>query len=416
VSPLSSLGPGGALLGADLVAMQVMDDGPAVALFVSLVVAVSLVSALLLPAIFLRLPLRYGVPALALVGPALAIVGSLIGTGAMTLSGHDAWYSVLVAVCTGSAAIVVGFRLARPVARDLDSVAGTVGQVADGDRSARTGIDRKDEIGKLAAAVDEMCRSLARAETEREAADEERRSVVSALSHDLRTPLASLLVSVDALEDGIGDRGTHLRAMRGNVLALEALVGDLFLLARADSGNLALVSERLDLAELVDEAVEAVEPVALVKQVEVGAELDGPLPVLGDHGALGRVLRNLLDNAIRYSPDGGEVVVRAAGGEGGVRIEVSDDGTGFPDSFIPRAFDRFSQADDARSRPGRTGLGLAIARTLVEAHGGSIGVEPGPGGLVRIELPAADGDDGNDAGEAREAAETADPERNPVSS
>jgi signal transduction histidine kinase len=390
----------GALTAPASFAMQVMEEGPAVALFVVLVVAVSLVSALVLPAIFLRLPLKYAVPALALVGPVLAIVGSLIGTGAMTLSGHDAWYAVLVAACTGAAAIFVGLRLARPVARDLDSVAGTVELVAKGDRSARTGIDRRDEIGMLAAAVDEMCRSLARAETERVAADEERRSVVSALSHDLRTPLASLLVSVDALEDGIGDREAHLRAMRGNVLALESLVGDLFLLARADSGSLALSSEELDLAELVDEAVEAVESVALVADVRVKTELDGPVPVLGDHGALGRVLRNLLDNAIRYSPPGGEIVVGAAPTETGVRLEVVDEGTGFPDAFVPRAFDRFSQADDARSRPGRTGLGLAIARTLVEAHGGQIAVEPGPGGLVRVDLPTAD--PGGDAGRQRE--------------
>jgi signal transduction histidine kinase len=81
-------------------------------------------------------------------------------------------------------------------------------------------------------------------------------------------------------------------------------------------------------------------------------------------------------------------------------LEVVDEGTGFPDAFVPRAFDRFSQADDARSRPGRTGLGLAIARTLVEAHGGQIAVEPGPGGLVRVDLPTAD--PGGDAGRQRE--------------
>lgn len=376
----------------DEVAMPVMEDGPSVVLFVALVVAVSVLSAIALPTVFRRLPLKYGVPALALVGPLLGIVGSLIGTGAMTLSGHDIWYALLVAVCTGAAAIVVGLRLARPVARDLDLVVGAVESVADGDRRARTGIERSDEIGKLAAAVDEMSRSLARAEIERAAADEERSSVVSALSHDLRTPLASLLVSVDALEDGVGDPTAHLRAMRGNVLSLEALVRDLFLLARADSGSLALGWEHLDMAELIDEAVEAVDPVASVKDVRVVARLTGPLIVAGDDGALGRVLRNLLDNAIRYSPPGGVVSITDCSDADTVRFDIIDEGSGFPASFITRAFDRFSQADDARSRPGGAGLGLAIAHTLLDAHDGAIQIEPGPGGCVVVELPRSGGE------------------------
>ncbi|MGF1597635.1 MAG: ATP-binding protein [Acidimicrobiales bacterium] len=371
--------------------MPVMDDGPSVALFVVLVAAVSIVAALALPPVLGPLPLRYAVPALALVGPVLGIVGSLIGTGAMTLSGHDIWYVLLVAVASGAAAIVVGLRLARPVARDLDRVAGAVEAVADGDRRARTGIERQDEIGRLAAAVDELSRSLARAEAERAAADEERASVVSALSHDLRTPLASLLVSVDALEDGIGDPAAHLRAMRGNVLALERLVGDLFLLARADSGRLALGREVIDLAELIDEAVEAVEPMASVSDVAVVSLVGGPLEVLGDDHALGRVLRNLLDNAIRHSPTGATVTVDDLSDRRVARVSVVDEGDGFPPSFVSQALDRFSQADDARSRPGGAGLGLAIANTLLAAHDGTITVEAGPGGRVVIEVPRLEG-------------------------
>ncbi len=383
-----------------------MEEGPSVVLFVGVVVAVSIVAALVLPFVFGRLPLRFGVPALALVGPALAVVGSLAGTVAMTLSGHDIWYSLLVALCAGSAATFVGLRLARPVARDLDVVARTVEAVADGDRAARADLDRTDEIGELATAVDDLTRSLARAERERAAADEERRAVVSALSHDLRTPLASLLVSVDALSDGLGEPEQHLGAMRGNILALEALVGDLFLLARADSGSLALCAEPHDLAELVDEAVEAVAPVAAASSITVVAELAGPIPIVGDHRGLGRVFRNLLDNAIRFSPPGGEVriVDRAAAepaseastdtdtaepGEPAAmaRVVVLDEGPGFPETFVARAFERFTQADDARSRPGGAGLGLSIAKTLIEAHGGSISIGPGPGGDVEVALP-----------------------------
>lgn len=397
-----------------LTAMPVMDDGPSVALFVIAVIVVSVVAAVVLPFVMRRLPLRYGVPVLALIGPALAIVASLIGTGAMTLSGRDIWYALLVAACSGAAAIVVGLGLARPIARDLGVIAKTVDAVAQGDRTTRTQIDRDDEIGRLAATVDELNRSLARAETERRAADEERRAVVSALSHDLRTPLASLLVSVDGLADGVGDPDDHLCAIRGNVLALERLVGDLFLLARADSGSLALDYEPLDLAELIDEAVEAVEPLASRKGVQFVSNLDGPIPFDGDDGALGRVLRNLFDNAIRFSPENGVVTVEERSTDDDVRIAVLDEGPGFPESFVDRAFERFTQADDARSSPGGAGLGLAIARTLMEAHTGSISVASRDGGDVTIRLPRPQGyaglevaskpDDGRDRERAKKGA------------
>lgn len=372
-----------------LLGTPMMDDGPSIMLFAVLVFVVSVGSAIVLPPVLKRLSLQRGIPALALVGPVLAIVGSLIGLLAMTLSGHAIWYSLAVSICTGAASIFVGLRLARPMARDLARVADTIEAVADGEQGARTGITGKAEIGKLAGTVDELSRTLARAETERAAAEDERRAVVSALSHDLRTPLASLLVSVEALEDQIGDPSAHLRSMKGNVFALEALIGDLFLLARADSGSLALSMESLDFAELIDEAVEAVTPMAAARNVNVQAELGGKLLVNGDHRALGRVLRNLLDNAIRFSPEGGLVSILDHSEDGVIRIQVVDEGCGFPDSFIPQAFDRFSQADDARSRPGGAGLGLAIARTLLQAHDGAIGIKAGPGGRVRVKLPRA---------------------------
>lgn len=377
-----------------------MEDGPSVVLFVGVVVAVSVAAALILPGAFRRLPLRYGVPALALVGPALAVIGSLVGTLAMTLSGHDIWYSLAVALCAGSAATFVGLRLARPVARDLDRVARTVEAVATGDRAVRADLDRTDEIGHLAATVDALTVTLARAEAERLAADDERRAVVSALSHDLRTPLASLLVSVDALSDGLGDPNVHLQAMRGNIMALERLVEDLFLLARVDSGRLALSAEIHDLAELVDEAVEAVAPMADIDDVVVRAELDGPILIEGDDGGLGRVFRNLLDNAIRFSPPGGTVAIVDRSDRDQARLAFLDEGPGFAESFVPRAFDRFTQADDARSSPGGAGLGLSIAKTVLEAHGGSIRIEPGPGGFVEIELPIGSADSGPGAGSA----------------
>lgn len=368
---------------------DMMDEPASIGLFILLTVGIGVAAASFLPFVFQRLPIRLAIPGLAVIGPLLVVIGSLVGSGAITLSGNDIGYVVLVASITGIAAIIVGWRLSRPLARDLDVISETVGSIADGDRAARTGIERGDEVGALASLVDGLGDSLERAEAERAAADDERGAVVSALSHDLRTPLASLLASVEALEDGVADGPTHIRSMRHNVLALERMVEDLFLLARADSGSLALQTEPLDLAELIDEALEAVAPAAAEREISLMGDLREAIAVDGDDQALGRVLRNLLDNAVRHSPDGSDVRVAAAcdRSEGKVLVEITDDGPGFDPSFVPRALERFSQADSARSRQGGAGLGLAIAHTLVGAHGGSVAVHPGPGGMVSFTLP-----------------------------
>ncbi len=372
-----------------VLAAEMMDEPASIALFILLTVGIGLAAASFLPLVFQRLPIRLAIPGLAVIGPVLVVIGSLVGSGVITLSGNDIGYVVLVASITGIAAIIVGWRLSRPLARDLDVISETVASIATGDRSARTGIERGDEVGELAARVDRLGDSLELAEAERAAADDERGAVVSALSHDLRTPLASLLASVEALEDGVADGPTHIRSMRHNVLALERMVEDLFLLARADSGSLALQTEPLDLAELIDEALEAVAPAAAERRISLAGDLHEAIPVDGDDQALGRVLRNLLDNAVRHSPDGSTVRVAAAcdRGEHKVLVEVLDEGSGFDPDFVPRALERFTQADSARSRQGGAGLGLAIAHTLIAAHGGSVAVHPGPGGRVSFELP-----------------------------
>lgn len=373
--------------------MDMMEDGPSLLLFAGVVAVISVAAVLALPPILNRMGLRRAVPALALIGPVLGLLGALVGGIALAMTGRDVGYSLIISIATGVAATLVGLRLANPMAKDLDVIGSTVERVATGDRSARTGIDRTDEVGNLAAAVDNLTRSLGEAERAREISDEERNAVVSALSHDLRTPLASLLVVIEALQDGLGDPVSHLKAMRGNVLALEHLVEDLFLLARADSGRLALTMEPLDLGELLDGAVEALGPVAAAASVDLRTDLVEPLIVAGDDTALGRVFRNLLDNAIRHSPPGGSVSIRHSKGATRVRVTVSDEGPGFDPEFVSRALERFSQADDARSRQGAAGLGLAIANTLVDAHGGVVEVEPGPGARVTVELPLVSIDD-----------------------
>jgi signal transduction histidine kinase len=176
--------------------------------------------------------------------------------------------------------------------------------------------------------------------------------------------------------------------MSHDVDHLRSLVDDLFLLARIEAGELTLDHEVVDLVELADETVETMTPVARGRHVELRLEAVGRTPVQGGHQALGRVMRNLVDNAIRHAPAHSEVVVRVSNGDA-VVLEVLDDGPGFDSTTLSTAFDRFTRADPSRSRDtGGAGLGLAIARGVIEAHGGEVWATEGPGGRVGFRLPA----------------------------
>jgi signal transduction histidine kinase len=231
-------------------------------------------------------------------------------------------------------------------------------------------------------------------ERERASIDEQRRAMFSSIGHDLRTPLAALRAATEALADGVApEPDRYVRAMQRDVEALTALVDDLFLLARIEGGNLELRREPIDLTELVDEAVEALAPNAASRQVSIELDADGRTAVVGNSTAIGRVVRNLLDNAIHHAPAGSTVRVSVSPGSGpanGPSVRVVDDGPGFSSEFSPHAFEHFTRADPSRNRAtGGAGLGLAIARGLVEAHGGRIWIDGPPGGRVAFELPAA---------------------------
>lgn len=219
--------------------------------------------------------------------------------------------------------------------------------------------------------------------------EEERNDLLSAIGHNLRTPLGSMQAAVEALQDGIAtDPAAYLRGISLDLEHLRDLVDDLFLLTRIDTGRLDLSQTGVDLAELADEAVEAVTPAAATRKVRLRVESPGRVGVAGDPAALSRVLRNLLANARRHSPESGEVNVVLTRNGSYAETTVSDEGAGFPDHLKERAFERFVRDDDSRNREsGGTGLGLAIAKGIVEGHGGTITIEEGPGGPVRFSVP-----------------------------
>lgn len=307
----------------------------------------------------------------------------------MFLSGHDLRL-VLVALGFGVlSGLLVAWSLAGPLLADLGAVGRTARAVAGGSRDARTGVDRPDEVGDVARAMDDLIERLDTAERQRARNELARREFLAATSHDLRTPLTALRGAVEALQDGVADDpDRYLRAMQREVEYLGTLVDDLWLLARIELGELEVHEEPLDLAELADEAVEAIGPVARRRDVDVRLDVHGPVPMIGGQRELGRVLRNLLDNAVRHSPGGAAVTVRVTPGPR-PQVVVSDQGPGFPDEFVGRAFDAFTRADTARMRDGNgAGLGLAIARGFVQAHGGTIRIGEGPGGRVVVQLPS----------------------------
>jgi len=272
--------------------------------------------------------------------------------------------------------------VAKPLTADLAAISLTAKRAGDGDLSARTGVSRKDELGRAAIALDEMIAKL-------QMSKEERRNLLTSIGHDLRTPLSSMQAAVEALQDEVApDPPAYLRGISYDLEHLRHLVDDLFLLSRIDSGRLELSPTGIDLAELADEAVEAVAPAAARRQVRLCVEgPGGRIGVKGDPAALGRVFRNLLTNAVRYSPETTEVRIVLTINGSRAETTVVDQGEGFPDELKDHAFNRFVRADNSRNREsGGTGLGLAIAKGIVEAHGGTITIEPGPGGRVRFSV------------------------------
>ena len=283
--------------------------------------------------------------------------------------------------------LTLALNVAGSVTADLAQIAKTAELVAAGDTSVRTNVSRPDEVGTTARAVDEMVTHLDAAKRQRERDDQGRRDFLAAVGHDLRTPLSGLRAGIEALQDDlVADEAVMLQRLAGNVRTLERLVDDLSILGRVEAGGIVPVA--IDLAELADETVDSLVTIAEASKVQLKVEALEPVMVDADPSAVGRLIRNLVDNAIRYAPAGSAVLVRvSSGGLGGV-VEVADHGPGFDPDFELVAFDRFTTSDPSRSDSG-SGLGLAIAKSVIDAHHGTIGIGEGPGGVVRFELPAA---------------------------
>ncbi len=341
---------------------------------------------------FTRRSLALGVLATSLMAVVIAGLAVSAAAGAMFVNAHDLRLVLVVLGLGVGAGLALALGLVRPLVTDLDTIGETARAVAGGDRSVRTGVDRADELGATAAALDTLIDALATAEHDRERLEQARSRFLAAIGHDLRSPLTVLRSGLEAVEDGVIDDVAGLvPTLLREVDLVGSLVDDLFLLARIESDGLQLRRERLDLSELADEAGEALEHVARRRRVSIDVQAPSDAPVDGDAVALGRVLRNLLDNAVRHAPDGSTVTVTVSvATTSSVVLRVEDEGTGFPIERLDELFVSFVRGEEARTRDGAgAGLGLAIARGLVEAHGGTITASPGPGGHITVEIPGA---------------------------
>ncbi len=286
--------------------------------------------------------LRRQVLAVTLAALAIGAVTAALLARLMVLDSHELARVAGVLGLTAALATVLVVLASVPLGRDVRRLESTVRQIEEGDRTVRTGVERADELGHVAKALDELTARLDALERERASYAAERNAMLSSVGHDLRTPLAALRVAVEALADGVApDPERYVRSMRRDVDALATLVDDFFLLARIESGRLDFHPIPVDLTEVADEAVEALTPVAAAAGVALALDASIRVRVEGNPTALGRVVRNLIDNAIRHAP-AGSVVRVAVASDGRPSIRVLDEGPGFPPGFDDQAFARFT--------------------------------------------------------------------------
>ena len=293
----------------------------------------------------------------------------------------------VVGVAAAFATLLV-IVVSQPLGDDIDRLEAAVRRIAAGELDVRFGIRRGDELGRVGRAIDDLVGRLQTLENERSAVEDERRTLLSNIGHDLRSPLAALQAALEALIDGVApDPHRYLRSMQHDIVAMSALIDDLYLLARLDAGRFDLERNTVDVVELADTAVEALAPTARLRAVHIELDAVDAVYVIGSGVALSRVIRNLIENAILHAAPHTTVRI-AVSADRGALVRVTDSGPGFPADFRDRAFERFSRADPSRNRAtGGGGLGLAIARGLVEAHGGEIWIDKTATGSVAFRLP-----------------------------
>ena len=329
--------------------------------------------------------LRLQVAALALLAVCLPLA-VVLASGWVMFGMHDDAKILAVAVASALAALVGALLLVRWILRPLERLRAASARLAGGDLAARASESGPRELLELSGSFNEMASSV-------EQLFDARRQLVVWASHDLRTPLASLRAMVEALEDGLASTDDYLPAIREQLETLTLLVDDLFELARIDAGAITLELRETRLGDLISSCLRALDAEARTRNVHLAAQLPADPAVRIAPDKIERVLLNLLTNAVRHTPSDGAVSVVVEPDSDHVVVAVEDTGAGLSPTAARRMFERFWRDDEARTRAtGGAGLGLAIAKGLVQAHGGSMWAENRSSGGARVAftLPLAE--------------------------
>jgi signal transduction histidine kinase len=327
---------------------------------------------------------------------ALAVLVSLVNLGVLTLlmsvSHHDATLVAILLVYSVGAGIAAALALAKAWGTAVGHLVEGARSLADGDLDHRVGrLGAGPELDTLAATLDETAARLKRSLARERAGEARRKDLITAVSHDLRTPLASLRAMVEAISDRVVDDPPTLQRyaseIRRSVDSLALLVDDLFELVQIDAGAIEAESERVRLDEVVRSALATCELQAREKGLLVETEIKEGRECLCSP-RLVRVLQNLLQNAIRHTPADGTVRMEARRGPDGLELVVEDSGEGIAPAALEQVFEPFWRGDAARSSSG-SGLGLALAKRIVESLGGQIRVqsEPAQGSRFAVIVP-----------------------------
>ncbi len=320
--------------------------------------------------------------------PAASPADSLLDTAQMAFLSRVRVVLLVATLVALTVALIVGGLLFRSIIHPLQQLTAASRAIARGDLSARAPVRGSDEVAQLARAFNQMAESLARAE-------EARQNQTRDLAHELRTPLTVLQGTLEAMLDRVYPTDPeNLAAALAQVGTLSRLVEDLRLLSQADAGELTLYKAPLDLRFFLEEMVEAHRSAAQERRIALSLERPAALPlVLADRDRLSQVMGNLLANALRYTPPEGQITIRVTDRGQEVVVAVADNGSGVPPEDLPHLFERSWWQGHPRARAaGGSGLGLSIARHIVEAHKGRIWAEPTPGGglTVAFALPTAE--------------------------
>ncbi len=302
----------------------------------------------------------------------------------MFASQHDLLLASVLLIFAGGMATALGYFLSSTITDRIELLKQAAEKLAKGTLETRVPVSGRDEVASLATTFNQMAAQIQTADLKQRELERLRTDLIAWVGHDLQTPLASIRAILEALADGVVDDPEtvqrYLATAQRDVRSLSMLIDDLFQMAQLDAGGLPLDRASSSLADLISDTLESFSELATRRGVTLEGGLEsGVDPVFMDTQRIGRVLNNLISNAVRHTPSGGRVEVRARRLSAGVQVTISDTGEGIYPEDLPHVFERFYRGEKSRSRlTGGAGLGLAIARGIVQAHGGQIHAESQP--------------------------------------